>query len=273
MLTQNQLDALTSFVFNLGEGNFASSTLLKKSNAQDWAGAREEFARWNHAAGKEMPGLTRRRAEEAALFGGSPDEPVTQEKPVLPLLPLLIPLASSLIDAFSPLAREKITKEMGRHTDKPEVAEQIATGIIETVKTLTSQSDPIQAVAQARNDPAIMAQVESNALDTLDRLVGVVERVNKFEREDIDSARRYNAEEPLFLDTPWLKLKFIHILSLVFVTFSAWFVSTKWDSLTAELRGAVITLMVIAGWNGVRDYWMSSSAGSTLKTQLLNRKD
>jgi lysozyme len=67
-LNENQYGALVSFAFNLGGGNFRKSTLLKKVNAKDWAGAAAEFARWNKAAGKVMKGLTTRRAAEAELF-------------------------------------------------------------------------------------------------------------------------------------------------------------------------------------------------------------
>lgn len=67
-LNQNQFDALVSFTFNLGVGNLQSSTLLKKLNAGDYAGAADEFLRWNKAGGKEVAGLTRRRAAERSLF-------------------------------------------------------------------------------------------------------------------------------------------------------------------------------------------------------------
>lgn len=67
-LTQNQFDALVSFVFNLGAGNFRNSTLLKKLNAGDDDGAAQEFGRWIHVGGKALPGLVRRREAERALF-------------------------------------------------------------------------------------------------------------------------------------------------------------------------------------------------------------
>jgi lysozyme len=67
-LTDNQRGALVSFVFNVGGGNFAASTLLKKLNAGDYAGAASEFARWNKTGGKILPGLTTRRQAEAVLF-------------------------------------------------------------------------------------------------------------------------------------------------------------------------------------------------------------
>lgn len=67
-LSQQQFDALVSFTFNLGAGNLQSSTLLKKLNAGDYSGAAEELLRWNKAGGKEVAGLTRRRAAERKLF-------------------------------------------------------------------------------------------------------------------------------------------------------------------------------------------------------------
>jgi hypothetical protein len=68
-LTQNQFDALVSLVYNIGEGAFSKSTLLRKLNAGDYAGAQAQFAVWRKAGGKVMPGLVNRRAQEAALFG------------------------------------------------------------------------------------------------------------------------------------------------------------------------------------------------------------
>ena len=68
--TQPQFDALVSFAYNLGPGNLSSSTLLKKHKAGDYKGAAAEFAKWNKAAGRVLPGLTRRRAAEAALYAG-----------------------------------------------------------------------------------------------------------------------------------------------------------------------------------------------------------
>ena len=67
-LNQNQFDALVAFVFNVGETNFAGSTLLRDLNARNYAGAVLEFAKWNHQDGKVLAGLTVRRQQEAALF-------------------------------------------------------------------------------------------------------------------------------------------------------------------------------------------------------------
>lgn len=68
--TQHRFDALVSFAYNLGTGNLAKSTLIRKHKAGDFAGAAAEFARWNKAAGKVLLGLTRRRSAEAKLYRG-----------------------------------------------------------------------------------------------------------------------------------------------------------------------------------------------------------
>jgi GH24 family phage-related lysozyme (muramidase) len=68
-LTQGQFDALVSFTYNLGPNALHDSQLLKKLNAGDYAGAQAEFGKFVHAGGKVLPGLQRRREEEAALFG------------------------------------------------------------------------------------------------------------------------------------------------------------------------------------------------------------
>lgn len=67
-INQNQFDALVSFVFNIGEPNFATSTLLRRLNSGDYNGASAEFDRWVYGNGKKLPGLISRRKEERALF-------------------------------------------------------------------------------------------------------------------------------------------------------------------------------------------------------------
>lgn len=67
-ISDNQFAALVSFAYNLGLGNLKASTLLKCTNAGNFADAALEFGKWTKAAGKVLPGLVKRRAAEAALF-------------------------------------------------------------------------------------------------------------------------------------------------------------------------------------------------------------
>ena len=70
-LNQNQYDALTSFIFNVGVYAFANSTLLRVLNTGDYVGAAGEFQRWNKSGGVVNDALVQRRAAEATLFLGA----------------------------------------------------------------------------------------------------------------------------------------------------------------------------------------------------------
>ena len=67
-LSQNQVDAIACFVYNIGPAAFLKSTLLRVLNAGDYIGAAAQFLRWNKASGRVLPGLTTRRGEESELF-------------------------------------------------------------------------------------------------------------------------------------------------------------------------------------------------------------
>lgn len=69
-LDQNEFDALVDFAFNCGDGNLNSSTLLKLVNADELDLAANEFEKWDHAGGKVVAGLLRRRLAEKAEFQG-----------------------------------------------------------------------------------------------------------------------------------------------------------------------------------------------------------
>jgi lysozyme len=69
-LEQHQFDALVSFAYNVGLGNFLSSTLLKMLNDGYVKNAGLQLLRWDKNDGKVMPGLTRRRKAELKLFSG-----------------------------------------------------------------------------------------------------------------------------------------------------------------------------------------------------------
>jgi lysozyme len=67
-LANGALDALTDFVFNMGIGNYRTSTLCKLVNAENWTAAKTEILKWDHSNGKVVPGLLARREAEAALI-------------------------------------------------------------------------------------------------------------------------------------------------------------------------------------------------------------
>lgn len=69
-LTQGEFDALCDFAYNCGLGAFEHSTLLRKLDTGDFAGAAAEFAKWDKAGGRTLAGLEARRLAEAKMFDG-----------------------------------------------------------------------------------------------------------------------------------------------------------------------------------------------------------
>lgn len=68
--SQGQFDAMVSLAYNVGINGFSTSTVLRRHNARDFAGAAAAFIMWRYNDGKEMPGLIARRDDEAARYRG-----------------------------------------------------------------------------------------------------------------------------------------------------------------------------------------------------------
>jgi len=68
-LNDNQFDALVSLVFNIGVSAFAGSTLLRRIREGDLGAVPAQILRWNRSGGRVVPGLVRRREDEARQWG------------------------------------------------------------------------------------------------------------------------------------------------------------------------------------------------------------
>ena len=65
---EGRLAAIVDFTFNLGAGRLQTSTLRRRINQMDWAGAALELRKWVHGGGRVLPGLVARRQAEIALM-------------------------------------------------------------------------------------------------------------------------------------------------------------------------------------------------------------
>jgi len=63
-----RIAAVISWAYNCGLGNYRISTFKRRIDASDWSGAAEECLKWNKAAGRVIPGLTRRRQAESMMM-------------------------------------------------------------------------------------------------------------------------------------------------------------------------------------------------------------
>lgn len=69
--TQKQFDALVALAYNIGLGNFRSSSVLRNHNARNEQAAADSFRLWNKAGGRVMKGLQRRREAERLVYLGA----------------------------------------------------------------------------------------------------------------------------------------------------------------------------------------------------------
>ena len=60
--------AIVDFAYNLGVGRLQTSTLRRRLNDQNWAGAAEELMKWVRGGGRVLPGLVKRRRAEVELL-------------------------------------------------------------------------------------------------------------------------------------------------------------------------------------------------------------
>jgi lysozyme len=81
-ISDTQFSALVSFAYNVGLGNFRGSSVLAAVNRKDFAAVPRRLQLWSKAGGRVLPGLVKRRADEAALFtsGGDAVVPAPVEK-------------------------------------------------------------------------------------------------------------------------------------------------------------------------------------------------
>ena len=98
---QNEFDAMVLLCFNIGPAGFKRSTVLKAHNRGDHQAAARAFGLWNKSGGKVYAGLTKRRAEEAALY--LTPEPDDVSDPITPEMPQRIDPESTM--AQSPINR------------------------------------------------------------------------------------------------------------------------------------------------------------------------
>jgi GH24 family phage-related lysozyme (muramidase) len=124
-LTQHQFDTLVSFVFNVGQGNFARSDLLAALNRGEYDRVPEELSRWTRAGGTRYAGLVKRRDQEGQLWKHGDYDPVrdveTEVAPVTPVPQLPKPgIAPStkcrgLANSISTLPRTLTSSTVWRH--------------------------------------------------------------------------------------------------------------------------------------------------------------
>jgi hypothetical protein len=258
----NEFSALVSFAYNLGAEALRKSTLLRLLNAHNYAGAAGQFSRWTYAAGKQLPGLVRRRAAERALFltpgvptpaASAPDvgdfppmQPVAAIHTDKTMAPIVAALMPSLISAIPEIAK---LFGSGPRTDKTAA---IAQKVAETVIAATNAPNLQAAVETVQADPQMRAQA-TEAVQAiwyeLQEIGGGISAAREF-------SARTAADGASFIRMPafWISLA---LLPLLYGTVYA--VLTGGDGFTSELRAAIASSVVTGVLGAVAGFWLGSS--------------
>jgi lysozyme len=284
-LSQGQLDALISFVFNLGAGNFAKSTLLRKLNAGDYVGAWQEFPRWNKAAGKVMPGLSRRRAAEAKLFAQSTEKPIdgvsekptqlptpeymsetrvqmlpVQEQPMpAPLIPILAAVLPSLIRSIPDFG--KLFSSGSEVSERNVKAVEMAVGIVQEAVGARNAQEAAEIVA---SDPA-QAEAAREAIQAN------WHELDQMREASLESARAlYVTRDRIVIGN----MVFHEVLALVFVVFTCFGMVAAfiWGNLDQATKNLIVTAALIGGFLGIKEFFFGGSRGSDTKTEMMARR-
>lgn len=255
-LTQGQFDALCSFVYNVGAGAFKASTLLRLLNAGNTAGAADEFLRWNKNDGSVMPGLTKRREAERALFLSRADKPVSELGTPNTMSPFIIPALDMLVRAVPTIA----------DLFKGETPSKVAERNIEAVKVIADKVIPI--VLQASGQTNVQAAAEAAVADpkvAADMDAAARREYFELQRVSVKEARDFAVQYAQTKDVRTVvgRFTFLEFFTLFIVAMAAVFLGwlLHLGLLEGALLGSVVTLVVIAGFVEPRKFWLGLPAG------------
>lgn len=227
-------------------------------------------------------------ADYHAPSGEAPEwTPPPQEKPVAPLIktfgaPLIRVLAETLVSGFAPLAQEKISKEMRRHTDNPEIADQIAENLVGSAMQLTGVAQPVQAVAAAQQRPEVAQKVQETALEHLTRMAPVLERLaaldemqHRLVESSRDAAERRAAEARAAGaadQDPYLTTSIVRMMVGVMIGLGVLAIVLAYlKQEVAMVMGTILTLagVVATGFRDRLNHRYGSSNGSAAKDAVI----
>lgn len=260
-LKESQRDALCSFVFNVGAGAFASSSLLRLLNDGDISGAADQFKRWNKANGKVLAGLSARREEERNLF--------LKETTMAPLaVAVLTQAIPALLSKLPELATVMTNKDRPLDERRVEAIAKAGTILVEATQSANVQ----EAVEKVQADP-LLAQRANEALRAQRaELQDLVQKAWEMDEKSVADARAfYRTDEPVFMQ--W---HFVHILSLLLVLIGGgvalWVIGASSD---ATERAMALQTVLLVGFASVVYFWLGSSRSSQLKDlrgQMIDRQ-
>jgi lysozyme len=149
-MNQNEFDAMVSLAYNIGASAFNRSTVLKRLNKGDRAGAAQAFEFWNKGGGRVLNGLVSRRKREAALFL----KPV--EAPSEPAMPQAVqetkPTSTATVATVSATVAAAVPTVVAPALPVPAVPEVVTQSVqnVEAWKVIGGQAWTLWSFVQAQ---------------------------------------------------------------------------------------------------------------------------
>ncbi|MEN6539428.1 MAG: hypothetical protein ABFC67_07455 [Mizugakiibacter sp.] len=185
--------------------------------------------------------------------------------------PAMDPLSTSIVTTAIPALWSAIP-EIAAIFKKPDVAARNVEAVQKVGQILidsTAAANAQDAITKVQTDKA--AATAANDALRLNRadLMDMLERTAAIEDKRVADARVFNVGEPLLIDTPWIKAKFVHIVSILLILFggiaAGYVIGTSNDK--SERAMALQTLLVV-GFAGVATFWLGSSRSSQVKDEV-----
>jgi hypothetical protein len=254
-VTSNQFSALVSLAYNIGISALRGSTLLRLLNAGDYAGAANQFLRWNRGGGRVLPGLVKRRAAERDLFltpdsaplqavglMAATDTPTKESTPVLPVLGALLPTIIGMIPQLTKVFTDGTSVTDRNIVVAQKVGELIvdatqATNLQDAVETMQRDPDALQAATSA---------VQSQLYDLVEAGGG-----------GIAGARAFSASsDGKFFYSPAF---WVTVLLMPLLYGTVWIALTSESGFSNEVRAAIASAVVTGILGAVVGFWLGSS--------------
>lgn len=197
-------------------------------------------------------------------FGGtyatqSPAPVEERSEPVLPIVGAILP---QLISAAPDLIRIFGSKDNPVVERNAAVAEKVAKMAVDVTGAVNEQD----AVQKLQDSPELSQKFRDSVAANMDQWVGMVTRLAELDDKSRDKARAfvqaYDREAVIG------RLTFIEFLSIFMLTCSVVGATLMvlFANLSDEMKGAIVTMILIGGYNGVKEFWLGSSYGSIIKT-------
>lgn len=201
-----------------------------------------------------------------------------------PKISILMGLANGIVNTFQPLAQEKLSQELGRHTNSPEIAGQMASNIMDTVKTvlkLPQNSSDIQAAAkyetEVAKNPGLARAVEEPTLKDLADMMPTIKALDELASQrlkDEDASRDAALGRGMRIQEggpPWENPTFIlAAFVLILVAYVVYRVLGEKAGFSTDMQAFVIGAVVGTAFTSVLSFFFGSSRSSGSKDAVIS---